>query len=458
MKRRFTFVSAAGAENLSMRSFELLDGLEVTDRELADTAHILRRLTLTIGPRDARARLDEHGSADAVLEAVLAAPPVPFEPPGDLDVGLDDVPKALEDSDRMLVWWLDRMRAPASGLHERMVWFWHTVITTSVDKAPTLACWRQLRTFHEHALGNFGQLVRAMLDDLALFVYLDADGSQRTEPNENLSRELLELFTLGIGNYTQADVSAGAHVLAGRRLDWEAGTIIVDENQPRPGRQDYLGQPEVRTLDDLVAAILASDACAAFIVHRVWDHFVGGEIDQSLIDDWSALFRSGGYEIAPLMDAVVRSDAFRSARLTRPRTGLEWFLAAIAVTGHDEWSVWDLNSVGQLPYRPPNVAGWPGTTRWTSSTAMLGRGSWITWFAPPVVEQLIAGGVVADGGDGLVDRILEHCSMFEVTERSRRALGALASELLPFEPDGDPTLAVTAVLRAATLTPEFTLS
>lgn len=104
---------------------------------------------------------------------------------------------------------------------------------------------------------------------------------------------------------------------------------------------------------------------------------------------------------------------------------------------------------------PPDVAGWRGDARWTSSTASLGRGSWICWFEPPDADRLIATGAAASGGDDLVDTVLDRCSLSEVSRRTRQALRATAAELLPFDPDADPRPAVVALLRLATLTPEF---
>lgn len=430
--------------------------LEASDPRRAQVEHLLRRLTMGTAPGRADEMLDRWGSIDAVRDALITAPPLPFDPPGPLDSGFDDAPDALSDADRLVVWWVDRMRSPDAGVHERMMWTWHTLITTSADKAPNVACWRQLRTLHTHALGNFGELLRAMLDDIALFVYLDADGSQRDDPNENLARELLELFTLGRGAYTQADVRAAAHVLAGRSLDWAEG-VIVDGGEPRQA-QTCLGVEGVRDLDDLCGAILDHEACAAHVVRHLWTTFVGGEPDEALTAVWAEELRSSGYEIAPLVSTIASSDAFLSSHLGRPRCGVEWFVAVIAAIGHEGWSAWDLHLLGQLPYRPPNVAGWPGPARWTSSTTALGRGSWVSGVEIPSELARIGGDVASAGGDALVEAVLDQCSIAEVSRRTRGALRALAAEVLPLDADADPAPAVAAVLRAAALTPEFSLT
>lgn len=151
--------------------------LEVGDPRRAEAEHLLRRLALGAPPGRAAALLERHGDAESLRRALLAAPPLPFEAPGDLDGPLEGVPEALGDPDRLVVWWVRRMRSAEVGVHERMMWTWHTLVTTSVNKAPSLTCWRQLRTLHRHATGNFAAMLRELLDDPALLVYLDADGS-----------------------------------------------------------------------------------------------------------------------------------------------------------------------------------------------------------------------------------------------------------------------------------------
>lgn len=456
MKRVLIVVAGAPVDAASVRATDPVDGLETSDPALAEVAHLLRRLAFGCPPGRAGELLDRHGSPEAVRRSLLETPPLPFDPPGDLDRSLDGVPEALADVERLVRWWLRRMRSPDAGLHERMIWIWHTLFTTSIDKAPTLLCWRQLRTLHRHATGDFATLLRALLDDAALLVFLDAADSDRRHPNENLARELLELFTLGRGTYGQGDVTAGATVLAGRYLDWETGRMVPDPDAPRLRAQTYLDRDGVSDLDELCAAILDHDACAVHVVGHLVDALIGAQVqvDQSDLDRWAQDLRASGYQIAPLIDSITAGDAFSSARLARPRSGLEWFVAALDATGHDDWGAWDLQTLGQMPYQPPGVAGWPGEERWTSPTAALGRGTWITWFDPPAAQELAA--VAADGGgDRLVDAVLDRCSLHEVSRRTRRALASLAADLLPFDPAEDPGAAAVAVLRAATLTPEF---
>ena len=156
---------------------------------------------------------------DRLLEWALDAAPLPSDP----EEGIGE-----DDYDALLNGWIRQLRHPEAALHERLTWFWHGHLTTSTDKASFVpALWRQQRLLRRHALGNFRDLLRDITTDAAMLVYLDGDGSVADAPNENFSRELMELFTLGRGSYGEADVRAGARALAGWSVDTEDGWKVV---------------------------------------------------------------------------------------------------------------------------------------------------------------------------------------------------------------------------------------
>ena len=172
-------------------------------------AHVLRRLGC---PSDAQVAsfadgaTDPHAAASAAIDWALDAKPRPIAPDAVGDGGEDVTLKG----------WVDNMRSPDAGLHEKMTWFWHGLFATSSDKVGNLALMHaQQRLFRTHAVGNYATLLRAIVRDPAMLLYLDAAGSSVEAPNENLAREVTELFSLGRGAYTEADVKAGALALAG---------------------------------------------------------------------------------------------------------------------------------------------------------------------------------------------------------------------------------------------------
>jgi uncharacterized protein (DUF1800 family) len=411
-------------------------------------AHVLARTTFGPYPGQVAAALERAPTAAALVDQLLAAPPLPFDPPVDIDA-------ANSEDVRLWMgfrqWWVDRMLRDDAGLHERMMWFWHGLFTTSWNKVDdTNLCWRQLRTLHQHALGNLGDLAKALTVDGAMLRYLDGQDSIASDPNENYGRELMELFLLGIGNYTQADVVAAARSLAGWRIDLVDGRVYQEPSWTLSEPVEFLGDRRQFDVAGIVDRILQQDACAPFVVGRVWDVFVGGERDTDLIRGWADRFRASGYEIAPLMAEVLHSDAFLNARRTRASTPLEWYLGAIRATGEPtERSVERLAGLGQEPYLPPSVAGWPIGDEWLNPTQFRSRSNTLATFTFPAADEVGA-------AESPADAALGRCSLVDASDATRSTVADLAAQLA-----ADPTIDAhgrgTALLAAALLSPEASL-
>ncbi len=332
---------------------------------VATTAHILRRLTLGPTPSAIEA-LGEQSSAD-VITALLGAGPVDATPPV-----LDED----TDFDAATRWWLSVMRNPNSGLHERMAWFWHGHLTSSLAKSSPRQMLDQLVLLRTHALGNFRTLLRAITLDPAMLQWLDGSGSDASAPNENYARELMELFALGrdSGAYTEADVRNGAKALAGYWVDNDdergdgPGSVQFEVEGSLRRPVDFLGV-RVRTVDDVIDAVCDHPACARFIARRVHLALVGQEPAEARLVELAEVFGSNDLEIGPLVAAIATHPSLLDAP-PRPRSALEWFLAFERL--YDvELDPWMLESMGQMPLSPPNVAGWPGNERWVSSGQLL---------------------------------------------------------------------------------------
>ncbi len=176
-------------------------------------AHVLRRTTFGPTPELVdRFAAEGPRAAEAALDFALSAKPLAVRP----------AKVTPDDWDLSLRGWVDNLRDPAGGVHEKMTWFWHGHFATSSEKVgsqPMLHGQQQL--FRRHAMGSFRDLFRAVMKDPAMLLYLDAAGSGVDAPNENLARESMELFSIGHGNYTESDVKAGALALAGWEVDYE---------------------------------------------------------------------------------------------------------------------------------------------------------------------------------------------------------------------------------------------
>ena len=396
-------------------------------------ADVLRRTTFGPFPNQVETLLPlgVHG----VIEKILATPPVATTP----------APPLTDDSSHAPIdWWLDRMSDPAAGIHERMTWFWHGHLTTSHDKV-----FRWKMEFPQHlliranALGNFRTLLQKVTIDPAMLIYLDGSWSDSDAPNENYSRELMELFCLGRGHYTQADVEAGAKALAGYWVDWTTGDHGFHDYAALSAPVTYLGA-SVKRAPDVIDTVCDHPACPIWITSRLYSHMTGGTSNK-MLRTWARSFRSSGMDIRGLVDSVVRHPSFLTARMTRARTPVEWVIPAMAALGLKDKDLRrdTLYNMGQLPFYPPNVAGWPSGSRWLSASFALARAS--------LAVQTDGIAMVASASDP-VAAALKRCSLYEVSTQTRTALTDAASGI------SHADKRATVLLALAVGSPEFALS
>lgn len=438
----------------------------------AGVAHVLRRTTF--GPFAGAFERIGDAEQGAVVDRQLEADPVPFTPtatidgstsPLDIDVADSPQPEGT-DAERARLgrvmgfrpWWVRRMLSDEAGLHEKMMWFWHGHFTTSSEKVDdTTLCWRQLRTLHTHALGNFAELATAMTVDGAMLKYLDGASSVGDAPNENYAREFMELFTLGFGKFRQSDVLAAARVFAGYTVTNPGMDVVrVPENCFR-GKVTAFGIRRRFTPEQLIEVILDQDDCAPFVVRKLWRDLIGGPPDADRVGEWAREFRRSGYEIAPLLARMLHSAEFAGSAGSRPRTPIEWYCAAMRATGDAAAPERDTNlelfRLGQSPYLPPSVAGWPDAPAWLSPTQAHARAMLVGRLAFPAAQEL-ADALAGPDPSAFMDAVADRCGVAEFGPSSTAALRSLASRL-----DGTaPARRAAVVLGAALLTPEMSLS
>lgn len=398
-------------------------------------AHLLRRTTF--GPRPGQVEQLVGQDIDDVIDEILDDRTDRAEGTNEPD---------LEENNELVAWWLERLRDPRAGLHERMVWYWHSHFTTNLDQVTDDMMWQQHQRIRRHALGNFGDLAREMVTDAAMLVYLNGSGSTGDNPNENLARELMELFTLGVGNYTEDDVKAAARALSGYWVEWDTSNVEFDDDAhyDRPVR--FLGDRRHHDVDSIVDALLAEPACARHVAARMFRHFVGLDPEPDHLEELANVLRDADLEILPLVEAIIRSPAFHSARRARPRQPVEWLVAALPALGATDADVeiWSLAAAGQMPFHPPNVAGWPDDDRWVDGSQVLDRVNRILdlgW------DEKIDLDVEPD-----VDTVLARCGLWEVSAETR----AVLDEAIRNQTEYDRGL---ELLFALTLTsPEFSLA
>lgn len=379
-------------------------------------AHVLRRTTF--GPLPGQVNTWAAKGVAATISHVLAAPALPVTDWATM-AAVDD------GSDLPVRWWLKRMANPAAGLHEKMTFFWHGHLTTGHDKVYRWKCEiPQHVLIRRYALGNVRTLVQKLTVDPAMLLYLDGSWSVADTPNENYARELMELFCLGRGtvaspNYHQADVEAGAKALAGYGVDWDTGiaTFYPDNALPLDQTVRFLGH-DVRTAAQAVDAVLGHKAAAPWIAGRMWRYFVGTEPSSAKRAALAKLLIANKWVVKPVVTAILHDPLFLTSRMNRPRQPIEWVTAAMAALGltdaaHPDLRMETLWTLGQLPFYPPNVAGWSWGLRWLGPGVTLAKAAFEVE-APALTS-------VANAADP-VAAALARCSLFEVSATTRAAM------------------------------------
>jgi uncharacterized protein (DUF1800 family) len=278
------------------------------------------------------------------------------------------------------IWWLREMLNTPTPITERMTLFWHNHFTSSLRKvkSPRLLL-RQNHLLRRHGLGNFASLLKEIARDPAMVVYLDSRRNKLGRPNENFARELLELFTLGEGHYTEQDVKEAARAFTGWSINRQTGGFRFRARVHDQGHKRFLGQSGAFGGDDILRILLAHPRTAQHVVAKVWRTFVSDRADPRAARRLAADFRLSGYDIRALMAAMLTSKAFwapeNRGRLVKAPSdlvvGTLRFFDVRPVEPFQAARV--LRALGQDLFDPPNVKGWPGGIAWITSNRLLRR-------------------------------------------------------------------------------------
>ena len=283
--------------------------------------------------------------------------------------------------------WLDRMTTTQRPLVEWMAWYWHGHLTTSVASVPFAPLvGDQIDLYRAAGLGDLPSLLRSATVDAAMLLYLDGNTSTGDSPNENYGRELLELFALGVGAFDEADVRAAARALTGWTVARRTGEVRFVAARHDATPQRLLGR-DVDDVDSVIAAVVEHPACAPFVAGRL-ARAILGEVDDGLVASFGRRFADADLQIAPLVRAIVEA-GLDGAGTTMFGAPVPWAAGAARATGGrpDRRAVLGLlDGAGQVPLRPPSVAGWPGGGAWLAASTVVGRFNlaFATAFAAPV--------------------------------------------------------------------------
>jgi uncharacterized protein (DUF1800 family) len=286
-------------------------------------------------------------------------------------------------SDRLMElrgWWLNRMAKGPRPFQEKMVLFWHGHFATSFEKVRNAYyMWRQNELFRRLATGNWLELLTFAGQDPAMLIWLDQAESRKEHPNENFAREVMELFSLGEGHYTEKDVTDGARALTGWSLDRPNEKFIYRPVFHDNGIKTYLGRTGNLDGDDVMAQIVAQPQAARFITARLWNYFAGQPPPDSLNDALAAVLRENGNNFKPFLRILFRSEEFYAPAIIRNevKSPVQWLVGSARMLECDLPPVQIcealLRNLGQDLFAPPNVKGWDGGITWITTNTLLAR-------------------------------------------------------------------------------------
>ncbi|MFD5091922.1 DUF1800 family protein [Amycolatopsis thailandensis] len=324
-----------------------------------------------------------------------------------------------EQEQRLAIWWLDRMVADDA---ERLTWFWHGHFATSEQKVrePALML-AQNETFHRLGRGGFTELAKALVVDPAMLKWLDGNDNKVGSPNENLAREFLELFALGVGHYSEKDVRESARALTGWTLDKKTGAATLKPQRQDRGPKEIFGRTSGFTAESFVDLVLERPESAAFVTGRLWFRLVSPtppppDVHQRIIAAYGP-----GRDIQAALRTIAGEPAFRDTAATIVKQPVEWLVGLLRVTGlkasdlDPKKLLNGLRGMGQLPFRPPSVGGWPAGAAWLTTSAGVAR-------------MHLARLVARKARDDALGRLRETLGIDSWSDRTRTALDGVAKD------------------------------
>jgi hypothetical protein len=263
-------------------------------------------------------------------------------------------------------------------VRDRATLFWHSLLTTAIDfKLRKYELMRQFQWLRAHALSSYSGLLHGLVRDPAMLQYLDNTTNLAANPNENLARELMELYSLGEGHFSQHDVREAARALTGNSTT-ALGEYVYFEEHHDPGPKSILGVTGEHDADGLVEILLAHPQCARHVARRLLLWYEGVEPDEPRLEDYAACLREGDYDIKRFLGRLFRDPHFYSDAVVgaRVKGGIEYVLDAchkLELHPSPQFMHLAMTLVGQTLYEPPSVKGWPEGLGWMEPDALVRR-------------------------------------------------------------------------------------
>ncbi len=272
--------------------------------------------------------------------------------------------------------WLSYMAKTPAFFREKMTLFWHDHFACNLRNGFLAEV--QNNTLRKHALGNFGDMLHAISQNPGMLQFLNNQQNKKAQPNENFARELLELFTLGRGHYSEKDIQEAARAFTGWGFDGK-GAFVFRKNQHDFGEKTFMGHSGTFDGDDIIAIVLANPQTARYLTEKIYRFFVSPQLNEKMVSIWSEAFYKSNYDIAGLMEMIFTSDHFYTeevigSRIKSPIEYIVGLMRQLDMEFKEKESAFFLQkALGQVLFYPPNVAGWPEDRAWIDSTTLLAR-------------------------------------------------------------------------------------
>jgi len=345
------------------------------------------------------------------------------------------------------LWWLDRLVLADHGLTERMTWFWHGHWATAVGKINyAYPMYIQNQTLRKYALSNFNEMANAMLIDGALQFWLDGGDNTAKAPNENLARELMELFVLGVNRYTETDVRELARALTGYQIVRSNGKVTFNSKRYDAGIKTILGSSTSFNGPAAVNHLVSQSDCAKFIVERIWFRFISSQLPVESAAQLEAAFATR--DTSKLIAAITDSTILSNPNYSIVKAPVEWFAGVARYLNLTPSNLKTpaqllayLDKLAQVPFNPPNVGGWPTDESWLSSASAQSRIQFAAW----LIKQADLSALTAIAPNKRVAWLQDELGILPFSNRTRLAL------------DGVKT-SPAQLLQLAICSPEYVVS
>jgi uncharacterized protein (DUF1800 family) len=345
------------------------------------------------------------------------------------------------------LWWLDRMALSDHTLTERMTWFWHGHWATAVGKINyAYPMYIQNQTLRKHALGNFGEMATAMVNDGALQFWLDGGENTIKSPNENFARELMELFVLGVNRYTETDVRELSRAMTGYQIERSTGKVTFNTKRYDPNIKTILGSSTTFNGTSATAHLVAQKDAAKFISERFWFRFISSLTELPSDNSLEKSFETR--DISKLVTALTDSRILSNPNYSIVKAPVEWFVGVARYLKLTPSTLKTpaqllayLDKLAQVPFSPPNVGGWPTDESWLSSASAQSRIQFASW----IIKQADLSALTAIAPNKRIAWLQDELGTLPFSNRTRLALDGVK---------GTPA----QLLQLAICSPEYVVS